>query len=124
MRSAYLRAYASGKPVAFSFGTKRFAPELWVQEGPAGRSVGGFAGEVRGTIVVAADGAWVASGTISLNKDTYSLVMDGVGISNLAIISGGQLTNIRTGLQNYVGRAMTLQYSRNYEYDASGRAPF
>jgi hypothetical protein len=124
MRSAYIQAYISGEAVPFSFGTKRFTPELFGQEGPAGRSVGRFAGEVRGTIIVAEDGTWVASGTISLSSDTYSWTPDGNGLSNLVIIAGGAMTNMRNGLPNYVGREMRLNYNRNYEYDASGHAPF
>lgn len=118
-------ALRSGGVADFMWGPKRFSPGL---DTPAGRSVGRFSGVVEGTLSITGN-SWTATGTITINPDTYSFALDGPNlVSNLAIAAGAITPNVNSGTRgvlglpapNFVGDPMTLNYNRTYDFTAFG----
>ncbi len=125
MASVYAQALETGEPVAFDFGTKAFTPGVVGAEGPAGRSVGRFAGKVTGTLMVV-NGNWGVSGVVTINSDIYSWDQDSKGIGNAVIALGAYLPNTKSDgslALNNSGTSMVLNYNRQFNYSAWGRKP-
>lgn len=92
-------------------------------QGPAGRSVGRFAGEVTRTMTVDESGTWTVTGTVTVMSDTYSWALDaGIPGAVGAITPNVNHPSGRT-LPNFVGREMRLDYNRTYHFTAYGVHP-
>ena len=132
MADVLTAAQESGEATAFSWNSMAFKPDgLIGDQGPAGRSVGRFSGNVTGVMAAGKNGTWTITGNVGSNSDTYSWALDGGSLRNNAAIAAGAMTpnllpNPRAGdhMNNWTvnarGTPMSLNYNRDYSFTAWG----
>jgi hypothetical protein len=128
MAAVYASALASGAATPFTWAggqAMAFKPDSLVgEQGPAGRTVGRFGGDVTGMLSVGSNGSWSATGNVGIRSDTYNWALDDKGLGNVGIAIGSVMPHVGPGgstTLNFQGTQMTLNYNRTFQFSAWGR---